>query len=322
MNKVVILGTGIMARGIAAGFLAAGMPVVLLGRTRERTAGFVDECRRIAAGTNAASGTNASPGAGSVRANAIADCASGSIEDWDDWSGVELVIETVAEDLELKRGLFAQLDRRVPPGIAIGSNSSSYPISRISQDLATRERMLGVHYFMPAQVVPLVEVVLGAHSDPELAERVCALYRRIGKSPVLVRKDIPGFLANRIQHALMREALALIDSGIASPEDVDLAVRHSFGFRYAAVGPILQKEISGWDTTLRASTEIYPSLCNDPTPARCLHDLVAQGRIGIKSGAGFFPWPPERAAAVRADYERKLAAAFAILASDDAPHQG
>jgi 3-hydroxybutyryl-CoA dehydrogenase len=173
--------------------------------------------------------------------------------------------------------------------------------------------MFGTHYFMPAEIVPLVEVVLGADSDPELGRRVCDLFAAMKKRPVLVKKDIAGFLANRIQHALMREALSLIDAGIASPEDVDLAVRYSFGFRYAAVGPIMQKEISGWDTTLRAGAEIYPTLSNTATVPACLAERVAQGRIGMKSGEGFLKWTAESIAIAKAEYQRKLKAAFALL---------
>jgi 3-hydroxybutyryl-CoA dehydrogenase len=235
---------------------------------------------------------------------------------------VDLVLETVTEDLALKRRLFASLDARVPLAVPIASNSSSLPISAIAEGLAGARRMVGAHYFMPAQIVPLVEVVLGRDTDPAVGDAVCALFTRLGKKPVLVRKDIPGFLANRIQHALMREALALIDAGVASPEDVDLAVRYSFGFRYAAVGPILQKEISGWDTVASAAAAIYPSLANTTTVPGCLAELVATGRIGMKAGHGFLPWPADAAAATQRRYREKLDAAFAILASDDVPASG
>ena len=146
-----------------------------------------------------------------------------------------------------------------------------------------------------------------------LGQDVCELFTAMNKKPVLVKKDIAGFLANRMQHALIREALALIDAGIATPEDIDLAVRYSFGFRFAAVGPIMQKEISGWDTTLRAGTEIYPTLSNTATVPACLAHNVAQGKIGMKSGEGFIKWTPESAKAARAEYERKLKAAFELL---------
>jgi 3-hydroxybutyryl-CoA dehydrogenase len=166
--------------------------------------------------------------------------------------------------------------------------------------------------------VPLVEVALGDDSDPQLGEAVCELYRQCGKKPVLVRKDIPGFIANRIQHALMREALALIDSGIASPDDVDTAVRYSFGFRYAAAGPVLQKEISGWDSMARAAAEIYPSLSNTHVLARCVADNIAAGKTGMKAGAGFRAWSAPQVATERAAYEIRLKAAFDVLNLDAA----
>ena len=166
---------------------------------------------------------------------------------------------------------------------------------------------------MPAHIVPLVEIVLGKHSDPELANRVCELYRAHGKKPVLVKKDIPGFLANRIQHALMREALSLVQEGIATPDDIDTAVRYSFGFRYAAVGPMTQKEISGWEGMTLAAELIYPSLSNITEPPSCVTDLVKSGKTGIAKGEGFRPWSADDAAKVKKNYEERLKAAFEVL---------
>jgi 3-hydroxybutyryl-CoA dehydrogenase len=305
MERVVVVGTGTMAGGIGAGFIAAGIPVVVLGR---------DESKARSSLASAVELARTLPAAG---APAPADAhATGLIDGWTDWRDVAWVIETVAEDFDLKRRLFTSLDQRVPAHIPIGSNSSGFPISRIAQGLATGRRMFNAHYFMPAHLVPLVEVALGEESDPDLGARVCDLYRRIGKRPVLVRKDIPGFLGNRIQHALMREALSLIDSGIASPEDVDAAVRYSFGFRYAAAGPVLQKEISGWDSMARAAEEIYPSLSNSPRLAQCVADNIAAGKTGMKAGAGFRPWSADEVKAERASYEKRLKAAFDVLNMD------
>jgi 3-hydroxybutyryl-CoA dehydrogenase len=304
VEKIVVMGTGTMAVGIGAGFIDAGLDVVFLGRSTDKAQRALDEARKLATGL--AAGASRPPVTASV----------GLIDSWNDWQDVIWVIETIAEDFELKRQLFASLDTRVPAGIPIGSNSSGFPITRIAEGLATRSRMFNAHYFMPAHLVPLVEVALGVDSDPVLGEAVCALYRRAGKKPVLVRKDIPGFLANRIQHALMREALALIDSGIASPADVDTAVRYSFGFRYAAAGPVLQKEISGWDSMARAAAEIYPSLSNTHVLAHCVADIIGAGKTGMKAGAGFMSWPPELAASERAAYDKRLKAAFDVLNLD------
>ena len=166
---------------------------------------------------------------------------------------------------------------------------------------------------MPAEIVPLVEIVLGEKSALAIAEQVCALYRQIHKKPVLVKRDIPGFLANRIQHALMREALALVDAGIATPADIDDAVRYSFGFRYAAIGPMTQKEISGWDGMANAAKEIYPSLANSQTIPPSLAQLMAEGKTGMKAGAGYRSWTPEEIKATTALYSKRLKAAFDVL---------
>jgi 3-hydroxybutyryl-CoA dehydrogenase len=238
---------------------------------------------------------------------------TGLIDAWDEWENCVWVIETVTENLAIKQAIFKVLDTRVPAAIPIGSNSSGFPISKIAEGLPTAFRMMGAHYFMPADIVPLVEIVMGEKTDPALAEQVCALYKSIHKKPVLVKRDIPGFLANRIQHALMREALALVDAGIATPDDIDDAVRYSFGFRYAAVGPMTQKEISGWDGMANAAKEIYPSLSNIDAIPPSLAKLMAEGKTGIKAGEGFRKWNPEESKAINAQYTRRLKAAFDVL---------
>jgi 3-hydroxybutyryl-CoA dehydrogenase len=313
MEKIVVIGTGTMAAGIGAGFIQAGLQVVFLGRSLDKAEQAASEAGRLASAL--VGKAQGSPLGDPLGAHLPA--LAGLTDSWNDWRDTVLVIETIVEDLELKRQLFASLDSRVPPGVPIGSNSSSFPITRIAQGLASRSRMFNTHYFMPAHLVPLVEVALGDDSDAAIAEPVCALYRRIGKRPVFVRKDIPGFLANRIQHALMREALSLIDSGIATAEDVDTAVRYSFGFRYVAAGPILQKEISGWDVTSQAAAEIYPWLSNTKTVSACLASLVAQGKTGMKSGAGFMSWPPDVARQEKLAYDKRLKAAFDVLTLDE-----
>jgi 3-hydroxybutyryl-CoA dehydrogenase len=173
--------------------------------------------------------------------------------------------------------------------------------------------MFNAHYFMPAHIVPLVEVVLGEKSDPVMGEQVCQLYRQAKKKPVLVRKDIPGFLANRIQHALMREALSLVQDGIATPDDIDTAVRYSFGFRYAAVGPMTQKEISGWEGMAGASVEIWPSLYTNPNLQPCVAHMIEQGKYGMKSKEGFRKWSDTEMAQMRHKYNVRLKAAFDVL---------
>lgn len=230
-----------------------------------------------------------------------------------DWPEVDVAIEAVPEKLDLKRALFADLARRARPDAWLTSNSSSFPISAIAEGLPGPGRFFGLHYFMPAHLVPLVEVVCGAGSDPALAREVAGFMRSTGKVPVVVKKDLPGFLANRLQHALGREALALVEAGVATPEDVDAAVRFGFGFRYLAAGPLLQRDHAGLDVHAAAAATMYPGLSTSKEPAKCLTDRVAAGRLGMKAGAGFYDWTPETIAAERARYEAILRGALALL---------
>ena len=235
------------------------------------------------------------------------------------WPGVTLVVECVPEKLAVKQALFAQLVGRADATTVLASNSSSFPISAIGQGLNTQARMLGLHFFMPAHLVPLVEVVLGPHTDPAVADGVCAFMRGCGSVPVLVRKDTPGFLANRLQHALAREAFALIDEGVATPEDVDAAVRFGFGFRYLAAGPVMQRDHAGLDVHCAAAATMYPSLAANHTPAHVLADRVAQGKLGMKTGEGFYQWTPETRQAERDRYDRLLRHGLALIADELPP---
>ena len=239
----------------------------------------------------------------------------GSIDDLD-WNTMGLMIECVPESLEIKRTLFQALADKAPAHVILASNSSSFPISAIAQGLLTRERMVGLHFFMPAHIVPLVEVVLGPDTAASAADALFTFMRRCGSVPILVRKDVPGFIANRLQHALAREAFSLIQEGIASPEDIDAAVRFGFGFRYVAAGPIMQKEHAGLDVHASAAATIYPSLSNTAIPPAVLADKPREGKLGMKSGEGFYQWDEARIQAERQRYNRALRAGLDILAPD------
>lgn len=244
--------------------------------------------------------------------------ALSALEDLD-WSRVNLVIECIPEVLAAKQAIFKQLVSLAPAHTVLTSNSSSFPISRIAGELDGPQRMLGLHFFMPAHLVPLVEVVLGPQSDPALAQRLCTYMRGCGNVPVLVRKDKPGFLANRLQHALAREAFSLIDEGVASAQDVDAAVRFGFGFRFLAAGPVLQRDHGGLDVHCAAAATIYPSLCNADTPARVLRERVETNQLGMKTGGGFFEWPEEKRKSERARYDQLLQQGLLLLAQELPP---
>ena len=238
------------------------------------------------------------------------------------WPGIDLVIEAVPERLDLKRGLFAEVLPRLRDDALLTSNSSSFPISAIAEGLPSAHRFFGLHYFMPAHLVPLVEVVCGPASDPALAEDLAGFMRATGKVPVIVRKDLPGFLANRLQHALARGALALVEAGVATPADVDAAVRFGFGFRFLAAGPLLQRDHAGLDVHAAAAATMYPTLAAGARPSRELTDRVAAGRLGLKAGGGFYDWTPQAIARERERYEALLRAGLALIAPELPPVEG
>ena len=291
-KHALVLGGGTMGVGIIAMFLAGGWKVDVVSRSASTRDGLPAACAKALAAMGKSTQTSG------LRTFATLPEA--------DWSKIDIAVETVTEDLPLKQKLFAEMEALALPDCALTSNSSSFPISAIAKGLKTQSRTMGLHFFMPAHLIPLVEVVSSVHTDPKEAERVGAIMKALGKRPVQVRKDVIGFLGNRIQGALMREALWLIEQGVASPEDIDATVRLSFGFRYAAAGPIVQKEHSGWDTTCAVAKIIWPDLSNADGPPPVLQKNVDEGRIGFKTNRGFFEWNDESMAKERARYERAL----------------
>ena len=208
-----------------------------------------------------------------------------------DWSTVDLVIECIPERLDLKQALFAELVRRARPMRCWPATVPAFP-SAPSAPASTRARACSACISSCRRTVPLVEVVMGEGSSEDGADALIAFMRRCGMVPVKVRRDLPGFLANRLQHALSREAFSLIDRGIASPGDVDAAVRFGFGFRFggrpgAAARPRRHRRARA------AGATMYPSFCNDAEPARCTAERAADGRHGMKRGEGFYAGRPK-----------------------------
>lgn len=236
-----------------------------------------------------------------------------------DWNSVDLVIECIPERLDIKQALFAQLEQHARKDALLASNSSSFPITAIAEGLQTSDRMVGLHFFMPAHLTPLVEVVCGKSTNTEYAQNLYSFMRQCGMVPVLVKKDLPGFLANRLQHALAREAFSLIDAGVASPEDVDAAVRFGFGFRFLAAGPVLQRDHAGLEVHCAAGATMYPSLAANKEPSQCLSQKVAEGKFGMKTGEGFFKWTPETITQEKQRYQKTLLAGLEILKSELPP---
>ncbi len=213
--------------------------------------------------------------------------------DSDGVKNADLVIEAVFEDMNIKQETFAKLEARVRPDTILCTNSSVMSPSEISAKLAHRERFVGTHFWNPGHLIPLVEVIKSDASSDETAETVMEVLRSVGKKPVLCKKDVPGFIANRMQHALWREAIYIVEQGIADAATVDEAVRYSFGLRLPQLGPMENADMVGTDLTYNIHDYILKDLCDSHTPSPMLTELRDAGKLGFKSGEGFQKWTEE-----------------------------
>ncbi|MFP3439753.1 3-hydroxyacyl-CoA dehydrogenase NAD-binding domain-containing protein [Pantoea sp. SIMBA_133] len=204
--------------------------------------------------------------------------------------GAQIVFECVPEQLALKQRLFCELDTLCPPETILASNTSVISISEIARDVTHKQRVLGTHFWNPAFLIPLVEVIRTRWTDDVLFERTFDILAWAGKRPVRVNKDVPGFLVNRLQHALWREAIYLVEQGIADARTVDEGIRYGFGIRLPTLGPLENADMVGTDLTLAIHEYIFPHLNNATTPSPLLRQLVSEGKLGFKSGSGFQTW--------------------------------
>ena len=218
----------------------------------------------------------------------------------------DLVIEAVFEDMQIKRETFAKLEARCRPDTIFCTNTSVMSPSEISRDLTYRARFVGTHFWNPGHLIPLVEVVKSDATSDETAETVMAVLKGVGKEPVLCRKDVPGFIANRMQHALWREAISIVENGIADAETVDKAVRYSFGLRLPQLGPLTNSDMVGTELTYNIHNYILQYLEDTHTPSPLLTQMKEEGKMGFKSGEGFMKWTPEEVEKQNADLNEYL----------------
>lgn len=201
-----------------------------------------------------------------------------------------IVIEAIPEKLEMKTSLFLSLEKICSEETIFATNTSGISINSIAESLSRPERFLGTHFFMPAEIIPLVEVVKGDETNDTIAEYMVKTLNTYGKKAVLIHKDIPGFIANRIQHAMSREAISLLENGIASAEDIDTVVKWSLGVRMIHTGPIEQRDLNGIDIHTDIASYLYKELENRTTPSPVLLDKIEKGELGLKTNKGFYAW--------------------------------
>ena len=218
----------------------------------------------------------------------------------------DFVIEAVFEKMDIKQETFAKLEARCRPDTIFCTNSSVMSPSQISEKLQHRERFAGTHFWNPGHLIPLVEVVKSDATSDETANTVMEVLASVGKKPVLCKKDVPGFIANRMQHALWREAISIVEHGIADAKTVDEAVRYSFGLRLPQLGPLENADMVGTDLTFNIHDYIFKDLEDSHEPSALLKSLRDEGKIGFKTGEGFQKWTPEEVQKSNADLNAYL----------------
>lgn len=305
--SVAIVGTGTMAPGIAVAFAAAGRDVRVAGRGAERIASALGRARAMA---ELLAAHELGPPADQVAARIRGTTELAEL------AGAAVVIEAVAEDLAAKHAVLAAVEDVVAPGALLATNTSGLRVTDIAAPLRHRERMVALHFWNPAHLMPIVEVAGGEHAAETRVDEAAELVRAIGKVPVVLRHEVLGFLGTRMQQAVVREAIALLDAGVASAADIDLAVRTSFGIRFPAIGPLESADLSGLDVIDAIHTYLLRDLDRSTEPQAGLRDRVARGELGAKSGRGFHDWPDQRVTEVTVRRDRELVRRLAQRRAD------
>ncbi|HEX9342203.1 MAG TPA: 3-hydroxyacyl-CoA dehydrogenase NAD-binding domain-containing protein [Actinomycetota bacterium] len=296
-GKVAVVGAGLMGHGIAQVFAGAGWQVGIYDPVPEALASVPARVRANLATTGQGEGDAVEALLGRI---ALHNDLAGAVGE------AAYVTEAAPEDLALKRELFERLDALAPPEVVLATNTSVMSVGEIGSRARRRERVVGTHWWNPPYLIPLVEVTQAETTSLETVEQTMALLAAIGKTPVHVRKDVPGFVGNRLQHALWREAIAIVAAGICDAETVDTVVKSSFGRRLAVLGPLENADLVGLDLTLAIHEYVLPHIDHTPGPSPLLREKVAKGELGMRTGQGLRPWPPGEADAVREHLLRYL----------------
>ncbi len=293
IRNITLLGAGMIGHGLALHFAKAGYQVSLYSRTQQTLDKAVEGVR-----SNLSLLLQKPAGSDEIekvigRIKPTTDLAQAV-------ANAPIIIESVAEDLKTKQDLFKKLDEMCPRETILATNTSVISITEIAAKSNQRSRMIGTHFWFPPYLIPLVEVVKGKDTSDETMELTYQFMKKAGKYPIKCMKDVPGFVANRLQHALWREAISIVEHGIADAATVDAAIKQSFGIRLAVLGPMENSDMAGLDLVLAIHDTVLKDLDASPNPSPLLKEKVKKGELGFKSGKGFYDkWTPEEMKRVR-----------------------
>ena len=301
MNEpIAVVGAGLMGAGIAGEFARGGYAVNLVDTDEEaleRGLNQALQAQRTLVEVGAIDEQSADAATKRIKPTTSLEVAC---------ADAEILIEAVHEELSLKQRLFGKFDELCPKDAILASNTSGLSISKIAGATARPEQVVGVHFWNPPHVVPLVEVTKGESTSDATADRILSICKSLGKKPILVRHDIPGFVGNRLQFAVFREALHLLEEGVATPEDIDLAMTAGPGLRYSMLGPLRTADLGGLDVFYAVGNYLTPELSGATSSSPVIKELIDSGRLGAKSGAGFYRYS-------EAELEQRLARRDRVL---------
>lgn len=284
IHQALVVGCGQMGPGIAYTLATVGCEVRLYGRTSSSVE------RGLTTFDRAVSALLESGCISAERATGVKKRVSGTMSLDESAAHSDLVIESIAEDLQVKRELFDALEKTCRSDTILTSNTSGLPAGQIADGLKYPGRFAVTHFWNPPHLMPLVEIVKGADTSQQTMDILVALMTEAGKAPVSVLRDTPGQLGNRLFHALIREAIYMVQEGIASAEDVDSAIKHGLGRRFPVYGPLEHQDVVGLDTVFAIQSYLCRALCRDTEPSPVLRDMAVNGELGVKSGRGFYDW--------------------------------
>jgi len=295
-QQIAVIGAGLMGHGIALTLARAGQYVAITDPMEDARASVAS---RIQHSMNAM-GVGDVDAAKALKMIEVVNTTAAAVKNAD------VVFEAAPEKMDLKRAIFAEVEAHAPDTCILASNTSVMPITEIMSGLRLKGRALGTHWWNPPHMIPLVEVIKTEWTDLGVAQATFDLLTDAGKTPVMVEKDVPGFIGNRLQHALWREAVSLVENGICDAESVDTVIKASFGRRLAVLGPLENADLVGTDLTLDIHNTVLADIEARQGPSPYLAKLVQDGKLGMKSGQGFRTWTQSEADDVRARVARHL----------------
>ncbi|MEI6799774.1 MAG: 3-hydroxyacyl-CoA dehydrogenase NAD-binding domain-containing protein [Pseudomonadota bacterium] len=302
-GHIAVIGAGLMGHGIALTMARAGHEVRVTDPVVEARAALparVSDSLRLM-------GVAGAESAAVLKRISVVHSIEAAV------TGASFVFEAAPEKMALKQAIFAEIEAAAPATAILCSNTSVMPITQIMVHLADKTRALGTHWWNPPHLIPLVEVIRTADTSDDAMRTTMELLAAAGKTPVRVEKDVPGFIGNRLQHALWREAVSLVERGICDAKAVDDVIKASFGRRLAVLGPLENADLVGTDLTLDIHATVLADLDNRAGPSALLEQMVAEGRLGMKSGRGFHDWTPDQAQTLRAEVVSHLLALEKLL---------